>query len=134
LLDIIDIFFQHNPDANVDEENETLTKIRWLLKLHGTDTGDLIRLYQLDRLKQTFESSKDVGLGSISVRAIFIEDTLKINVLNARNLKAMNAHGSADPYIKVKLLPIQHFPDPAKLKSKVHKHTLFPLFEKSFTW
>ncbi|MBY0422142.1 MAG: aldo/keto reductase, partial [Parvularculaceae bacterium] len=26
--DVIDIFFQHNPDANVDEENETLTKIR----------------------------------------------------------------------------------------------------------
>jgi Ca2+-dependent lipid-binding protein len=45
----------------------------------------------------------------------------------------MDANGSADPYVKVQLLPIQQFPDAAILKSKVHKRTLFPLFEESFT-
>ncbi|EFX82091.1 hypothetical protein DAPPUDRAFT_316637 [Daphnia pulex] len=134
LLDIIENCF-HNPDADADEEeDETLTKIRWLLKLHGMDTGDLIHQYRLDRLKQTTESGQDVGLGSLSVRVIFIDDALNIDILNARNLKPMDANGSADPYVKVQLLPTQHFPDAAILKSKVHKRTLFPLFEESFTY
>jgi hypothetical protein len=97
------------------------------------DTGDLIHQYRLDRLKQTVESGKDVGLGSLSVRVIFIDDALNIDILTARNLKAMDTNGSADPYVKVQLLPTHHFPDAAILKSKVHKRTLFPLFEESFT-
>lgn len=132
LLEIVENCFL-NPDADEEVEDEGLIKIRWLLKLHGMDTGDLIHQYRLDRLKKTLDSGKDAGLGSLSVRVIFIDDALNIDILNARNLKAMDANGSADPYVKVQLLPTTTFPDAAILKSKVLKNTLFPLFEESFT-
>uniref|UniRef100_A0A0N8EGD3 Unc-13 D n=1 Tax=Daphnia magna TaxID=35525 RepID=A0A0N8EGD3_9CRUS len=133
LLDIVENCFQ-NPDAEEEIEDEALVKIRWLLKLHGMDTGDLIHQYRLDRLKQTLDSGKDAGIGSLSVRVIFIDDALNIDILNARNLKPMDVNGSADPYVKVQLLPTTTFPDAAILKSKVLKNTLFPLFEESFTY
>lgn len=127
-MDIVENCFQ-NPDQEESSEDEILIKIRWLLKIHGMDTSDLIHLYRLDRMKQT----DDMGLGSLAVRAVFIDDALNIDVLNARHLKPMDSDGTADPYVKVQLLPSHHFPDAAVLKSKVHKNTLFPLFEESFT-
>ncbi len=95
------------------------------------ETSDLIHQYRLERIKAI--DSQDIGLGSMTVRAVFVDDALNINVLNARNLIAMDSDGSADPYFKVRLLPTHHFPDAAVLKSKVHKSTLYPLFDENFT-
>ena len=128
LLYIVDNCLR-DPDA--ETEDEILTKIRWLLKIHGMDTSDLIHHYRLERMK--LADSQDVGLGSMTVRAVFVDDALNINVLTARNLIPMDSNGTADPYFKVRLLPTHHFPDAAVLKSKVHKSTLFPLFDENFT-
>lgn len=138
-----------NLDAGQDEaiEDEILIKIRCLLKLHGMDTADLIHLYRLERMKQ-MEGIKNVGLSSLTVRVIFIGNTLTIDILNARNLTRMNTSGldnrkmtkkeekninkSINSYVKVQLLPSHHFPDGVIKRSKVHKNNLFPLFEESF--
>lgn len=74
-----------------------------------------------------------VNRGKLSVRALFFGETLIVDVLNGRNLKSMDTRGSADPYVKLQLLPHHKFTESAVLKSKVHKHTLFPLFDETFT-
>ena len=128
LFYIVDSCFR-DPDA--ETEDETLTKIRWLLKLHGMDSSDLIHQYRLERIQLT--SSQEVGLGSMTVRAVFVNDSLNINVLNARNLIPMDYDGTSDPYFKARLQPTQRFPDAVVFKSKVHKCTLYPLFDENFT-
>lgn len=127
LWSIVDNSFQHDDT----EEDDILTKIHLLLTLHGMDTSELIHLYRLERMAQLCNT--DSSLGQLTVRAIFVDDALNIDVLNARNLKSTDSDGKADPYVKVQILPIHHFPDAAILKSKVHKNTLFPLFDESFT-
>ena len=126
----------YGPDA-VDgaggEDDELLDNIRRLLKLHGADSAELIHLYRLERMALAKAAAVDAGLGSITVRASFTGDQLTLDILNGRNLKAMDSSGSADPYVKVQLLPIHHFPDATVLKTKVHKNTLFPLFDETFT-
>ena len=128
LLCIMDSYFR-DPDA--ETEDEISTKIHWLLKFHGMETSDLIHQYRLERMN--LADSEDVGFGSMAVRAVFVEDTLKVDVLNARNLIPMDSDGTSDPYFKVRLLPTHRFPDAAVFKSKVHKSTLYPLFDEHFT-
>ena len=95
------------------------------------DSSDLIHQYRLERIQLT--SSQEVGLGSMTVRAVFVNDSLNINVLNARNLIPMDYDGTSDPYFKARLQPTQRFPDAVVFKSKVHKCTLYPLFDENFT-
>ena len=117
-------------DGDGDSGDELLDGIRRLLKLHGADTTELIHLYRLERM--TLKST-DSSLGSVTVRASFNADQLVIDILNGRNLKAMDSSGSADPYVKIQLLPAHNFPDATVMKTKVHKNTLFPLFDETFT-
>lgn len=129
-MGVIDHCFRLPDSEDEDVDDDVLAKIRWLLRLHGADTSELIHLYRLERMA---ESERDRGLGSLTVRAVFVDDNLNIDVLNARNLRRMDATGSADPYVKLQLLPSHHFPDAVVLKTKVQKNTLFPLFDDSFT-
>lgn len=39
----------------------------------------------------------------------------------------------SDPYAVVTLVPSESFPSAPRLVTKVHKETLFPLFEETFT-
>jgi len=133
LLGVINGCF-YGPDA-VDGEgegDELVDNIRRLLKLHGADSAELIHLYRLERMAAMSKATND-ALGSITVRASFSGHQLTLDILNGRNLKAMDSSGSADPYVKVQLLPSHHFPDATVLKTKVHKNTLFPLFDETFT-
>lgn len=119
------------PDADEETpDDEIMAKIKRLLKLHGADTTELIHQYRLERME---EAEKDDGLGWLTVRAIFVDDNLNIDVLNARQLKKMDVGGSADPYVKIQLLPTHHFPDATILKTKAFKNTSCPLFDESFT-
>lgn len=133
LLEIIDNCFRlPDADGQEAEEDELLAKLRWLVQLHGTDTDDLIHRYRMERMNKEPLSS-DQELGSLSVRAVFIGDSLRIDVLNARHLSPMDSNGSSDPYVKIQLLPARHFAAAAVWKTKVQKRTLFPLFDESFT-
>jgi len=129
LLKIINECF-YGPSIDEKISDEMLPKIQSLLKLHGSASHQLIHNYQLERMKT---SAEDCGLGSVTVRALFVNESLTLDILNARNLKPTDSGASADPYLKVQLMPSDKFPDSTGLKSKVHKNTLFPLFEETFS-
>jgi len=129
LLKIINECF-YGPLSEEQLCDELLAKIKLLLKLHGSESDRLIHQYQLERMGV---ASQDSALGSITVRAVFVNDTLTLDILNCRNLKATDSGGSADPYFKVQLMPADKFLDAVVYKSKVHKNTLFPLFDETFS-
>lgn len=55
---------------------------------------------------------------------------LSVNVIQAADLPGMDMSGTSDPYVKVYLLPDKK----KKYETKVHRKTLNPVFNESFTF
>lgn len=83
-------FFNLGADetANV----QVLQKIERLLNLHGLETAELIHRYTLERVKEQNNIDESVH-GMLTVRAQFVNNSLNIQILNARNLRAMDSNG-----------------------------------------
>jgi len=73
--------------------SDTIKKLEGLLHLHALDTVDLIHEYYLERLRDQTEL-QDAAEGVLTVKLIFINDVLKVDVLNANNIKAMDSNGT----------------------------------------
>jgi BAI1-associated protein 3 len=78
------------------------------------------------------ESNSDNLDSSLTIFCCFINDTLKIEILNARNLPVNELNKKCDSYVKVRLVPEQKFPNFHNFKTKVQCNTIFPLYEESF--
>ncbi|XP_011633432.1 protein unc-13 homolog 4B isoform X2 [Pogonomyrmex barbatus] len=122
-------FFNLGADeaANV----QVLEKIERLLKLHGLETAELIHRYHQERMEEQKEIEEPI-YGLITVKAFFVDNSLNIQILNARNLRCMDSNGKCDSYVKIKLLPEEKFAEIKAPKTHVQKETLFPLFDETF--
>ncbi|XP_054475417.1 synaptotagmin-1b [Anoplopoma fimbria] len=60
----------------------------------------------------------------------FTDNMLMVGILQAAELPAMDVGGSSDPYVKVYLLPDKK----KKFETKVHRKTLEPNFNETFTF
>ncbi|XP_068459028.1 synaptotagmin-1b [Clinocottus analis] len=60
----------------------------------------------------------------------FTDNTLIVGILQAAELPAMDVGGSSDPYVKLYLLPDKK----KKFETKVHRKTLEPTFNETFTF
>lgn len=72
--------------------SDTLKRVEYLLKLHGMETKELIHQYYLERWKEQ-QSIKEPKLGMVTVRAQFLDDVLKLEIMNARHLVATDSNG-----------------------------------------
>lgn len=68
-----------------------LQKVTHLLRLHGLETSELIHQYHLEQAQAQGTLCTDLGM--LTVRAHFIESMLRIELMNARNLKAKDTNG-----------------------------------------
>ncbi|XP_054282046.1 protein unc-13 homolog 4B-like [Macrosteles quadrilineatus] len=101
------------------------------LNILGSSTPDLI--LQVHKIRMAEQNdSKDQTLGVLNVKLRFVENTLRIEVLNAKNLKAMDTNGSSDPYVRIKFLPADMFRNLEKPKTKVVSKNLSPVFNDTF--
>jgi len=73
--------------------SDTIKKLEGLLHLHALDTVDLIHEYYLERLRDQ-TGLQEAAEGVLTVKLIFINDVLKVDVLNANNIKAMDSNGT----------------------------------------
>lgn len=55
---------------------------------------------------------------------------LTVGILQAADLLSMDSGGTSDPYVKVYVLPDKK----KKFDTKVHKKTLNPVFNETFTF
>ncbi|KAK9305783.1 hypothetical protein QLX08_003300 [Tetragonisca angustula] len=108
-----------------------LEKIEHLLELHGLETAELIHRYHQERIKEQNELEES-EYGQITVKAQFVDNSLNIQILNARKLRPVDSNGSCDSYVKVKLLPEEKFADVKLPKTHVQKENLYPLFDEIF--
>ncbi|KAG8239006.1 hypothetical protein J437_LFUL005063, partial [Ladona fulva] len=118
------------------ESKKKISRMESLLSLHGMETNDLIHQYHLERLGEQLQleaGGQSSSHGLLTVRLQFVEDLLRVEVMNARNLRPMDSNGSCDPYVKVHLLPEDKFSGITKPRTKTHKKNLFPLFDETFT-
>ncbi|XP_026805055.1 protein unc-13 homolog 4B isoform X2 [Rhopalosiphum maidis] len=118
-------------DNNTEYKSETIQKLEALLHLHTLDTVNLIHEYYLERLQKQKEM-QDANEGVLTVKLIFINNVLKVDILNANGIKAMDSNGFSDPFIKVRLLPKDKFQHATKPTTAVQKKTLYPLFDECF--
>ncbi|XP_047990570.1 protein unc-13 homolog 4B isoform X3 [Leguminivora glycinivorella] len=121
-------FRQDNKDIY---SSETLKRVEYLLKLHGMETRELIHQYHLERWQEQ-QTINEPKMGVLTVRAQFIEDNLKLEILNARNLVATDSNGLCDSYVRVGLLPEDSFANVMKPKTQTHNKNLFPLYDEMF--
>lgn len=73
-------------------KSETIEKLEALLLLHTLDTVDLIHEYYLERHQKQNEL-QEATEGVLTVKLVFINDVLKVDVLNANNIKSMDSNG-----------------------------------------
>jgi len=79
-------------DNSAEYRSETIQKLESLLHLHTLDTVDLIHEYHLERLQKQTEM-QEANEGVLTVKLIFINDVLKVDILNASGIKAMDSNG-----------------------------------------
>lgn len=60
----------------------------------------------------------------------FNTNSLAVTVIQAEELPALDMGGTSDPYVKVYLLPDKK----KKFETKVHRKTLNPVFNETFTF
>lgn len=82
-------FRQDNKDIYT---SDTLKRVEYLLKIHGMETRELIHQYHLERWQEQ-QAISEPKMGLLTVRAQFIENSLKIEIMNARNLVATDSNG-----------------------------------------
>ncbi|CAK1555317.1 unnamed protein product [Leptosia nina] len=111
--------------------SDTLKRVEYLLKLHGMETRELIHQYHLERWHEQ-QAVTEPKMGLLTVRAQFIDNNLKIEVMNARNLMATDSNGLCDSYVRVALLPEDTFINVEKPKTQTHNKNLFPLYDEMF--
>ncbi|CAH0720003.1 unnamed protein product, partial [Brenthis ino] len=121
-------FRQDNKDIYT---SDTLKRVEYLLKIHGMETRELIHQYHLERWQEQ-QAISEPKMGLLTVRAQFIENNLKIEIMNARNLMATDSNGLCDSYVRVGLLPEDSFVNVEKPKTQTHSKNLFPLYDEMF--
>ncbi|XP_072393128.1 protein unc-13 homolog 4B isoform X4 [Diabrotica undecimpunctata] len=112
---------------------DALTRTEQTLRIHGLETTDLIHEVHKN-LTAKFKNTTDSPFGEISVRAKFQDNDLIVEVMNARNLMAMDSNGSCDSFVRIHLLPEHKFIGIEKPKTKTHNRMQFPLYDEKFTF
>ncbi|XP_076644673.1 C2 and C2B_Munc13-like domain-containing protein staccato isoform X4 [Halictus rubicundus] len=147
-----------NVGADETANVQVLEKIEHLLELHGLETAALIHRYHQERIKEQNELEES-DYGQITVKAQFVDNSLNIQILNARKLRPADSNGdligkvstlkrkfntiskqrlkewktsTCDSYVKVRLLPEEKFSDLKLPKTHVQKENLYPLFDEIF--
>ncbi|XP_076251022.1 C2 and C2B_Munc13-like domain-containing protein staccato isoform X3 [Rhynchophorus ferrugineus] len=111
---------------------DALQRTEQILKINGLETADLIHQAYLE-LANLFEKSRETKYGELSFRCKFQNDSLIIEIMNARDLLVMDSNGTTDSFVRIHLLPEHKFIGVEKPKTKTQNKTLFPLFDETFT-
>ncbi|XP_017783309.1 PREDICTED: protein unc-13 homolog D isoform X2 [Nicrophorus vespilloides] len=108
-----------------------LARIQKLLQLNGFETSDLIHQIHLDLYNEQ-EELVESQYGELTVRIKFHNSDMHVEMINARNLIAMDSNGLCDSFVRVHLLPEEKFIGISKPKTQTHYKNKFPLYDEKF--
>lgn len=75
-----------------EHTSEKKKQLESLLKLHAADTADLVHDYYLERLQEQ-NDVQEASEGVLTVKLMFIDNVLKVDVLNANRIRSMDSNG-----------------------------------------
>uniref|UniRef100_G1QLU3 Unc-13 homolog D n=1 Tax=Nomascus leucogenys TaxID=61853 RepID=G1QLU3_NOMLE len=103
------------------------------LELQAASSRELIRKYFCSRIQQQAETTSE-ELGAVTVKASYraSEQKLRVELLSASSLLALDSNGSSDPFVQLTLEPRHEFPELAARETQKHKKDLHPLFDETF--
>lgn len=129
-----EIFKSSNDDITGDGITDRITQIDHLLERYGLNTANLIHQYYKDRyqMQQNISQSSFKPFGVLSIRCFFFNNTLKLEILNARNLVPIGANRKCDSFVKISIIPEAAFPKYQNYKTCVEVDTHFPLYDEMF--
>lgn len=79
---------------------KVLEKIEHLLELHGLETAELIHRYHQERIKEQ-NDLEESEYGQITVKAQFVDNSLNIQILNARKLRPVDSNGKRRKIVEI---------------------------------
>ncbi|XP_072025953.1 synaptotagmin-1-like isoform X2 [Amphiura filiformis] len=94
------------------------------------DVDDLENGQEEEGDTDSVKSEVKLGKLQFSLDYDFQEGKLTVGVIQAADLPGMDFSGTSDPYVKVYLLPDKK----KKFETKVHRKTLNPVFNETFTF
>lgn len=111
-----------------------LTKLDSLLERHELNSSKLIHQYYKERyqMQEAISRSPFNPCGVLSITAFFINNVLKLKILNAKNLIPLGVNRKCDSFVKINIIPENFFPDCQSFKTKVEMDTHFPLYDELF--
>ncbi|XP_030624870.1 synaptotagmin-2 [Chanos chanos] len=83
-----------------------------------------------DEKEEEPKEKEKLGKLQFSLDYDFSDNKLTVGILQAADLLSMDSGGTSDPYVKVFILPDKK----KKFDTKVHKKTLNPVFNETFTF
>lgn len=120
--------------AEVENSDENLKKICFLLDRHCLNTSKLIHQYFKDRyhMQQAISKSPFHPYGVLSIHCYFFHNILKIEILNAKNLVPIGGNRKCDSFVKINIIPEESFAECQSYKTRVEIDTHFPLYDELF--
>lgn len=111
-----------------------LEEVDSLLEQHELNSSKLIHQYYKDRYKmqEAISRSPFNPCGVLSVTCFFINNVMKLKILNAKNLIPLATSRKCDSFVKINIIPENLFPDCQSTKTRVELDTHFPLYDELF--
>jgi BAI1-associated protein 3 len=134
ILSILKEIFKFSVDTADAAMIKKVERIDYLLECYGLNTSRLIHQYYKERYELQLQINKQPfnPYGVLSVYCFFVKNTLKLEILNARNLIPIGPNKKCDSFIKVHLIPDKYFSTQPSCKTKVQQNTHFPLYDEIF--
>ncbi|XP_046996119.1 protein unc-13 homolog 4B-like [Schistocerca americana] len=94
-------------------------------------SSECIHRYHLERMSQ---QNSLTSTGLVAVKMWFLNNVLNVEILNARDiiLPPKKSNANCNAYIKMQLLPTEKYKSVGKMKTKVQRNTLYPIFDETF--
>jgi hypothetical protein len=90
LHNLAELFKQFNENIVLSD----LTNLEQLVQIHAMDTWELVHQYRQEQLLEQ-KAMQTPSYGLLTVRMMFLEGTLMIEILNARNLQPISSKGTS---------------------------------------
>lgn len=121
-------------NIELENLNDKTREVMELLERHEVNTSKLIHQYFKERHQMQTQIAKSPfnPFGVLSIKCFFINNVLKLEVLNAKNLVPLGGSRKPDSFVKISFVPALEFPDFQQLKTKTETETHFPLYDDYF--
>lgn len=129
-----ELFVDETGKSSIDVLNSELKEVDSLLERNELNSSKLIHQYYKARyqMQEAISRSPFNPCGVLSINCFFINNVMKLNILNAKNLIPLGVSRKCDSFVKINIIPENFFQDCQSTRTRVENDTHFPLYDEFF--